>query len=167
VTEEPGYEVVGQGLDNEPGYEEIGRRVNENRGNVSFRMVARQSNRSSRFGNEEDAVADPGYEVVHFPDGAEPGYEMISKLVSRHNSEVAEPGYEVIKKRPSQPLPAPSPPVRRVESDLSTEPGYERVRFVRRNPSQTEVEVENEPESEPAYASITRRDIDESFSERL
>jgi hypothetical protein len=178
VVEEPGYEVVNNYSDNEPGYEEIGRQTTVAVGNqrVSFRLM--NGNRLHHNGvngrsngierdDDEDVITDPGYEVVHYPESeSEHGYEIISKRVERHNSEMAEPGYEVIKKRPACPIPSLPPPVslhvngiHRQESDLSTEPGYERVRYMRRSPSS---------ETEPTYASIVNRyDIEEGFSERL
>lgn len=127
--------------------------------------------------------ADPGYEVIRHSDSeADPGYEVISKapgskkVVSAQEEEeieVADPGYEVVKPSPQ---PSRLPPVmvpqgamaaaasitrpeqlysvieRRV-SDVSSEPGYERVLHV------------TKPKLEPVYATVLK--YEEGFSERL
>lgn len=88
------------------------------------------------------ATADPGYEVVKYIEESE-----------------SDPGYEVISKPPEPPLHNGQMMngICRTESDLSTEPGYERVRYIRRSPS---------IDTDPTYATIPNK-FEEGFSERL
>lgn len=120
---------------------------------------------------------DPGYEVIRHSDSeADPGYEVISKGPSSSKKpasrsqeeeevEVADPGYEVVKPtpQPSRPVVATARPVEQLysvierrASDVSSEPGYERVLHVASKPP---------AKLEPVYATVLK--YEEGFSERL
>lgn len=152
AIEEPGYEVVGLGNsdpDIDPGYEKIRKDFNPNT----------QSNHDNQLNLEEDAIPEPGYEVVKYEPESEPCYEVINKgETSSQNNDIIEPNYESIQISTTirQGLLNTnynnSVRINRHESDVSTEPGYERVCFVRRNIS--------ESGSDPAYASINEPDYD-------
>jgi hypothetical protein len=135
VIEDPGYEVVrNDDYELEPGYEEIGRRQDNEQDSANGHIYETSHTYDRPDGVYSDgSIADPGYEVVnHYQDSeADPGYEIITKrkAPSAH-SFTPDPEYEVIKRSP-QPLP-PAPVVSRQESDVSADPGYERVRFVPR-----------------------------------
>lgn len=165
---DPGYEAVGghyPDSEAEPGYEAISSRKRD--------ML------------EQETESEPGYEVIAsrkrvVPEmDSEPGYEAIPDRKCEHAEQELEPGpgyeaiasrkliapdpeYEVIKRSP-EPLP-PTPHLSRQESDLSTDPGYERVRFVPRFPS------DDDPD-DPVYAKIEKgprnRLLEERFCERL
>lgn len=138
---------------NDPGYEIIQKRPNDN--------LRLNTNRIQSLPNgclPNMASGDPAYEsIIYDESDYDPAYETISKKVSRKESERAEPGYEVIKKQ--RPFSSPTiPNVSRTESDLSSEPGYERVLYI------SKINVE----SEPPYASIKKNgEEDDDDNERL
>ena len=137
VIEDPGYEVVrNDDYELEPGYEEIGRRQDNEQDSANGHIYETSHTYDRPDGVYSDgSIADPGYEVVHhYTDSeADPGYEIITKRKAPLPPSFTppDPEYEVIKRSP-QPLP-PAPVVSRQESDVSTEPGYERVLFVPRH----------------------------------
>lgn len=161
---DPGYEAVGGSNypDSEPGYEAI---------------TARK-----RDDPEVESEPEPGYEVITSrktpaaPD-SEPGYEAIPErrdlrpesepeyesepgyeAIPSRQLTIPDPEYEVIKRSP-EPLP-PTPNIVRQESDLSADPGYERVRFVPRFPS------DDDPD-DPVYAKIEKTSKNQEFEERF
>lgn len=159
TLDETGYEIVRNTyseVENDVGYEVIERR---DRGDERMRRYNRISEAmNSSAMNCQDSPSEPGYETVRFEE-SDPTYETIAKGVSRNNSEAAEPGYEVIR-RP-RPYSIPVPNISRNFSDLSNEPGYERVRFIPRKNS--------ENETDPPYACINKDDDEEedTIMERL
>ena len=160
---DPGYEAVGghyPDSEAEPGYEAISSRKRdmlELDSEPGYEVIARRK----RLVPEMDS--EPGYEAI--PDRKSeqaeqepgPGYESIAS-----RKLIPDPEYEVIKRSP-EPLP-PTPHLSRQESDLSADPGYERVRFVPRFPS------DDDPD-DPVYAKIEKgpksRVLEERFCERL
>jgi hypothetical protein len=163
---DPGYEAVGgqypDSEEAEPGYEAI----------------------SSRKRDMLELESEPGYEVIAtrkrlVPTGmdSEPGYEAIPDRKSERTELEPGPGYEsipsrklmapdpeyeVIKRSPEPLPPTPNLNLSRQVSDLSADPGYERVRFVPRVPS-------DEDPDDPVYAKIEKKHkvIEEGFCERL
>lgn len=159
---DPGYEAVGGHYpesETEPGYEAISSRKRDmldlECSEPGYEVI------TSRKAPIPDVESEPGYEAI--PDRKSeqpgPGYEAIT---SRKSLIAPDPEYEVIKRSP-EPLP-PTPNLSRQESDLSADPGYERVRFVPRFPS-------DEDPDDPVYAKIEkgpkRRVLEEGFCERL
>ena len=168
---DPGYEAVGGGYPDseaEPGYEAISNRKRdmEPESEPGYEVIASRSG-EGKLAVVQDVDSEPGYEAIparnslrRVADQAT-GYATTATL--SHASMAADPAYEVIKRSP-EPLP-PTPHLSRQESDLSTDPGYERVRFVPRLPS------DEEPE-DPVYAKIEKsggkvRSLEERFCERL
>ena len=122
---------------------------------------------------------DPGYEVIRHSDSeADPGYEVISKAPSSSKKagsrsqeeeevEVADPGYEVVKPTPqsrplvevvtARPIEQLYSVIERRASDVSSEPGYERVLHVATSKPPAKLE--------PVYATVLK--YEEGFSERL
>ncbi|XP_074600080.1 uncharacterized protein LOC141854335 [Brevipalpus obovatus] len=160
AIEDPGYEIVGpcnhhsQVDDNEseadPNYEAI-RRVDT----IDYSNNASMNHRSPhRYGGEdEDAVADPGYEVVNFNDDiCEPCYEVINKSYKSESDDQTDPGYECVKS-PSSDDPGNPHILRRNGSDNSVDAGYERVRFVH----------DDSVDSDPAYASINEPEVESNI----
>lgn len=154
-------------------YEEIAGSTNSS---VTYTKIGDVGGVAAPAYSEVGAVyADPGYEVIQHSDSeADPGYEVISKaprskkVVSAEEEEleVADPGYEVVKPslQPSRPqvgmvAGAAAKPeqlysvVERRASDVSSEPGYERVLHI------------TKPKLEPVYATVLK--YEEGFSERL
>lgn len=136
--------------------------------------------RNERTGDLEadDCLVEPGYEVVHYPvvgrrsnghdlnrnqdddeDDDSPCYETIHKQSEDGVTELqSEPDYEVIANcsRSSRltkfdlPKKPKKPPILRTESDVSNEPGYERIRYVPK-PS-----ICQSVDQDETYASITQ-----------
>lgn len=162
AIEDPGYEIVGpcnhhshQVDDNEseadPNYEAI-RHIDT----IDYSNNASMNHRAShRYGGvDEDAVADPGYEVVNFNDDiSEPCYEVINKSYKSESDDQTDPGYECVKS-PSSDDPGNPHILRRNGSDTSVDAGYERVRFVPHDDS---------ADSDPAYASINEPEVESNI----
>lgn len=124
---------------------------------------------------------DPGYEVIRHSDSeTDPGYEVISKVPSSSKKaasrsqeeeevEIADPGYEVVKPTPqpssrplvevvtARPIEQLYSVIERRASDVSSEPGYERVLHVATSKPPAKLE--------PVYATVLK--YEEGFSERL
>lgn len=152
-------------------YEEIAGSTNSS---VTYTKIGDVNGAAAAYSEVGAVYADPGYEVIRHSDSeADPGYEVISKapnpkkvIPPDEEIDIADPGYEVVK-----PSPQPSRPqlemaaaaaarpeqlysvIERRASDVSSEPGYERVLHV------------TKPKLEPVYAMVLK--YEEGFSERL
>lgn len=147
------YDIVGVNPmdleDNDPGYEVIQKK------SASANRSRSQTDNPLINGIRTEFNSDPGYEAIGNDESDfDPNYEVITKKVvlNRRTVEVVEPSYEVIKKMPRiHPISARFEISRNI-SDVSSEPGYERIRF-----TQKAVTVD-QTDAEPNYAFICRRD---------
>ena len=153
-------------LDNDPGYEVIQKKT------ISTNRTQPPISNSLVNGIRAELSSDPGYEAIGYDESDfDPNYEVITKKVmsNRQPAEIVEPSYEVIKRAPQMHSISTRLEVSRNVSDVSSEPGYERIRF-----TQKSITIE-QTDSEPNYAFISRRDgshksnddDDQIMSERL
>ena len=173
--EDPGYEVVESSSSSNHNYEKINHPENGLLGKKNAYLNGRleQNASSSSSSNprsrseedDDDCLVEPGYEIVHYAgnrsyaqnsdsDEDSPCYETIHKQPDCNGEPISEPDYEVIptaSSSVSKTFDVCKPrklPIFRAESDVSTEPGYERIRYVRKKPQTDEVD--------DTYASIAR-----------
>ena len=159
------YATVGPNeidLESDPGYEVIHKKTQK---------IPIASNALIVNGFHSEPGVDPGYEAIRYDESDfDPNYEVITKKVNTNSQmiETADPGYEVIKRVPQNQTNMSSNrfEINRNFSDVSSEPGYERIRFTQKSVEQIE--------SEPKYAFITRNqqffddeEEEQTLSERL
>ncbi|XP_054160615.1 uncharacterized protein LOC128958723 [Oppia nitens] len=158
-------------LESDPGYEVIQRKKTNT---TTFGAPNTMVPMAITHVNGINSPSDPGYEAIRYDESDnDPNYEVIVKKVNTNSQTVniSDPGYEVIIKKESQITPKTHSPcfeynINRNLSDVSSEPGYERIRYTKRSVDQIE--------SEPNYASIMKNEDlyaqeeeDETISERL